>query len=125
MTPVVPSKGQDTGTDQWKISTINDTPNTMHLELSQGYVAGPEAIYYVPQEYMNGFGPSVFPEHVPNGEINNSNGNQEPESPQNEELSLLAKESVPLDELKRLVRHQFEYYFSRENLANDAYLGKC
>ena len=41
----------------------------------------------------------------------------------------LPKDNLPLrdlsvDELKRLIQLQFEYYFSRENLANDSYLGK-
>ncbi|XP_043203590.1 la-related protein 4-like isoform X1 [Amphibalanus amphitrite] len=30
--------------------------------------------------------------------------------------------SIPLDQLKQRLQHQLEYYFSRENLANDTYL---
>ena len=30
--------------------------------------------------------------------------------------------NLPLEKLKELLQHQLEYYFSRENLAHDAYL---
>lgn len=34
----------------------------------------------------------------------------------------LSPDELPIDELKHLLRHQLEYYFSRENLASDTYL---
>jgi len=36
--------------------------------------------------------------------------------------SHIVPKDLPVDELKRLIQLQFEYYFSRENLANDSYL---
>ena len=36
--------------------------------------------------------------------------------------SNIVPKDLPSDELKRLIQLQFEYYFSRENLANDSYL---
>ena len=30
--------------------------------------------------------------------------------------------SIPLDTLRRMLQHQLEYYFSRENLSRDSYL---
>merc|ERR1739836_288248 len=29
---------------------------------------------------------------------------------------------IPMDQLKQMLQHQLEYYFSRENLAHDSYL---
>lgn len=34
----------------------------------------------------------------------------------------LSPDKLPVEELKHLLRHQLEYYFSRENLASDTYL---
>lgn len=30
--------------------------------------------------------------------------------------------SIPMETLKRMLQHQLEYYFSRENLSRDSYL---
>ena len=30
--------------------------------------------------------------------------------------------NLPMDKLKKMLQHQLEYYFSRQNLAHDAYL---
>ena len=35
---------------------------------------------------------------------------------------VLDQAGIPMDQLKQMLQHQLEYYFSRENLAHDSYL---
>ena len=123
MNPVAVGKGPETRVDRWKVNNIETPTSTMQLELSPGFVS-PEPIYYVTPEYMNGF--SLYPEALTNGEgIHFQQGNvPEPSSPMNGDASSPINEKTTPEDLKRLIRQQFEYYFSRENLTNDAYLGK-
>lgn len=61
---------------------------------------------YSPNAAMNGYGPysnPVTPEVMP-------------------VPSELSPDKLPIEELKVLLRHQLEFYFSRENLASDTYL---
>ncbi len=124
MNPVAVAKSQDSQPERWKTNNIEIPTSTMQLELSPGFIS-PEPIYYVTQEFVNGF---VSPITLTNGEgIQFQQGNiPEPSSPMNGngDTSLSQAEPSSPEELKALICHQFEYYFSRENLANDAYLGK-
>eukprot|EP00794_Sanderia_malayensis_P017593 gene17593-19346_t len=120
MNPVVVSKGQDSRPERWKSNNVDiaTTPTTVQLELSPGFVS-PEQFYYVTQEYVNG-----YPIQLTNGDgINFQQAAMpEPSSPMNDDASSTQADPSSPEDLKRLIRQQFEYYFSRENLASDAYL---
>ncbi|XP_065052016.1 la-related protein 4-like isoform X2 [Rhopilema esculentum] len=122
MNSSVPVKGQDTKVEKWKGTGSVEIPvSSMHLELSPGFVS-PEPIYYVPQEYINGYVNQVFPEPLTNGDsIHYGQPGGEPTSPANGDTSANL-EGLSTEDLKRMIRQQFEYYFSRENLVNDTYL---
>ena len=120
MNQAVSVKGQDTRGEKWKVnSTELPVSTSMQLELSPGF-ASPEPIYYVTPEYMNEY---VFQEPLTNGDTVQY-GNVEQQSPVNGDTAPTPAEAPSTDELKRMIRQQFEYYFSRENLVNDTYLGK-
>lgn len=127
MNPAVAVKGQDTRADKWKANNIEVPTSSMQLELSPSFVS-PEPIYYIAPEYMNGFVNPVFPEPLTNGDsLQFGQASAEPTSPMNGEATATTPTEAPLspEELKRLILIQFEYYFSRENLVNDQYLGMC
>ena len=123
MNPSAAVKGQDTRGDKWK-TTEQPVTTSMQLELSPGFVSQ-EPIFYVPPEYLNGYVNQVFPEPMTNGDsIQYGAGNVEPTTPINGDATSTPAEALSIDELKRMIRQQFEYYFSRENLVNDTYLGE-
>ena len=125
MNPAVTIKGQDTRADKWKANSVEAPTSSMQLELSPSFVS-PEPIYYIAPEYINGFVNPVFPEPLTNGDsLQFGQAPAEPTSPMNGEATATTPTETPLspEELKRLILIQFEYYFSRENLVNDQYLG--
>ena len=125
MNPAVAVKGQDIRGEKWKGNTTELPVSTsMQLELSPGFVS-PEPVYFVAPEYMNEYMNQVFPEPMTNGDtVQYGAGNVEPPSPVNGDATSNPAEAPSTEELKRLIRQQFEYYFSRDNLVNDTYLGE-
>ena len=131
MTPVIITKNVDIGNERWKPNATIIEENLSNIptaEIPQPFL-GPDGIYYVPTELMSNF-PQVVVEPVQNGGVVNGHEVQlYPQQLSGPELVNHAIQSdtipkdLPVDELKRLIQLQFEYYFSRENLANDSYLG--
>lgn len=97
-----------------------------------------DGLYYWHADMMNGFHPQpVILESLPNGTAPVVNDHEPPQPPpptfppqisgpelvnQVIQNNVIPTKDLPNDELKRLIQLQFEYYFSRENLANDSYL---
>lgn len=144
MSPVIITKSIEIDNERWKANaTIVEEPiNAVQLspaaDLQQApFVYSSDCLYYWPAEMINGFPPQpVMIESIPNGTtsiINDHDPNQPPQSfPQrisgpdlvNQVIqnNVVPSKDIPNEELKRLIQLQFEYYFSRENLANDSYL---
>lgn len=140
MTPVIITKNVEIGRERWKPSAtiVEENINTLPVAdvLPQPFV-GSDGIYYWPAEVVNNFPQTVIVEPpratatvVNNHEPQTAAFLPPPPSGSSDLINdALPKDSLPLrdlsvDELKRLIQLQFEYYFSRENLANDSYLGK-
>ena len=123
MNPAVAVKGQHIRGEN---ATELPVSTSIQLEHSPGFVS-PEPIYYVTPEYMNEYMNQVFSEPMTNGDTIQyvAAGNVEPPSPVNGDATSTLSEVPSTEELKRLIRQQFEYYFSRDNLVNDSYLGEA
>ena len=143
MTPVLITKNIEIGNERWKptATIVEENINTIHHlpDLPQPYIA-PDGLYYWPADVMNGFHQPqpVLIENLPNGTAVVAAAPVEhapvytqthaaPEMvthpPQPLPLLITAPTGdLSMDELKRSIQSQFEYYFSRENLATDQYL---
>ena len=142
MTPVLITKNIEIGNERWKptATIVEENINTIHHlpDLPQPYIA-PDGLYYWSADMMNGFHQPqpVLIENLPNGtavvaaEHNHVYTQQQPPTttdmvshpPQPPPLLISATGSdLSMDELKKSIQNQFEYYFSRENLATDQYL---
>ena len=110
------------------------------LHQAGGFIAT-DGVYYWPADMLNGFGGQpVLIENIPNGTVVTDHEPvfAQPTAPLNHPAAVITNgEMVPqpqpllisttggdlsVDELKRSIQNQFEYYFSRENLATDQYL---
>lgn len=132
MTPVIITKNVDIGNERWKpnATIIEENVNNISIaELPQPFI-GTDGLYYWPTEVVNNYAQPVVVETVQNGGnvVNGHDGQLYPQQLTGPELAnhAIQNDAVPKDippeELKRLIQLQFEYYFSRENLANDSYL---
>lgn len=132
MTPVIITKNVDIGNERWKPNatiTEENVNNISIAELPQPFI-GTDGLYYWPTEVVNNYAQPVVVETVQNGGnvVNGHDGQLYPQQLTGPELAnhAIQNDAVPKDippeELKRLIQLQFEYYFSRENLANDSYL---
>ena len=118
-------------------------------ELPQSFIASDGNIYYVPTEMISAF-PAPPPRMInplqngtaavngqeptllfsqPPQQLNGlhqlngpPNGVELPSSHGGKVVPTEVPKDIPPEELKRLIRLQFEYYFCRENLAHDSYL---
>ncbi|XP_065655707.1 uncharacterized protein LOC100211173 isoform X5 [Hydra vulgaris] len=128
MPPVIITKSVDMGNERWKPNAAvfeENLSNQISLtEVLQPFI-GSDGLYYIPTEFVNNFVQPVIIDQLPPESIN-------PDGFITVSGSELANHTVPnsdklvnelsIGELKSLIQLQFEYYFSRENLANDAYL---
>ncbi|XP_066916461.1 la-related protein 4-like isoform X2 [Clytia hemisphaerica] len=149
MTPVLITKNIEIGNERWKptATIVEENINSVPIhDLPQPYIA-PDGLYYWPADMINGFPPQpVLIESLPNGTatvIQADHDSQQAFTQQNALVrpDIITQVSAPPptppinnvvippstkdltpDELKRSIQNQFEYYFSRENLANDQYL---
>ncbi|CAB0035600.1 unnamed protein product [Trichogramma brassicae] len=91
-------------------SVMNGAAATSELMLETGVVSGLEP---VPQIAI-GMGGAVGYAPIEMAPLN--------EMPPPTQMGEHAGSNIPLEQLKQMLSSQLEYYFSRENLANDAYL---
>lgn len=132
MTPVLITKNIDIGNERWKptATIVEENINTIPIsDFQQQPFIAPDGLYYWPADMMNGFQPQpVLIESIPNGtatvvpEQEPNNFQQHINRPELLPPSNVVVKELSKEDLKRLIQHQFEYYFSRENLANDSYL---
>lgn len=132
MTPVIITKNVEIGNERWKPTATIVEENVSSIppgELSQSFLTADGNVYYWPSEMVTSYPTSGIVEPVQNGTIVNGQDTQlYPQQLSGPELvnHAIQNDNVPNDlpyeELKRLIQLQFEYYFSRENLANDSYL---
>ena len=129
MPPVIITKSVDMGNERWKPNAAIFEENLLNrvslTEILQPFI-GADGLYYIPTEFVNNFAQPVIVEQLPPESINQDgyisvNGTELPNH--NAPNPDILVSDLPAGELKRLIQLQFEYYFSRENLANDSYLG--
>lgn len=150
MTPVLITKNIDIGNERWKPNATiveENMSNVALADLPQPFF-GSDGLYYWPAEMMNSFTQTVLVEPPPSvvtAPTTLVNGHEiqtfvSPSTQTSVQMSgvpmtgaelvnqAIQNDTIPsdiqVDDLKRLIQLQFEYYFSRENLANDSYLGR-
>lgn len=135
MTPVIITKNVEIGNERWKpnATVVEENVSSISLsELPQPFI-GTDGLYYWPTEVVNNFPQTVVVDTIQNGtptavvsghetQIYSTQVNGPTELANHGVQTDSLPKDIPHEELKRLIQLQFEYYFSRENLANDSYL---
>lgn len=128
MTPVILTKNIEINNGRWKpaVSVVEENVNSLSpSDLPQSFIASDGNLYYWPSEIVTSYPASAVIEQIQeNRPVVNSKDNKIYNSQTNGQEGINQSNDLPHGELKRLIQLQFEYYFSRENLANDSYLGK-
>lgn len=149
MTPVIITKNIEIGNERWKTNAtlVEENINSVQLlpatdlqiqqQQQQAPVVYSDGLYYWSADMINGFHPQpVMIESLPNGTgpVVSDHDPAPPPTAFPQQISgpdlvsqviqnnVVQPKDLSHDELKRLIQLQFEYYFSRENLANDSYL---
>ena len=154
MTPVIITKNVEIGNERWKPSATiieENVNNLQHVDVTPqpSFISTDAGMFYIVPEFPNnGFTQpptTLIVQQEPtlvngltNGMTNGMvNGDATTQGHPGIPLQMTGPEMVnhaiqndaipkdlPPEELKRMIQLQFEYYFSRENLANDQYLGE-
>jgi len=146
--PAIIAKNVDIGTERWKPSSIGEDngKGVPSSDMPQSFISIDGNLYYLQsvngEQIVNSFQPQglvdavqsvhngtanghdshIYTPHQLNGQdvVSHVMQNVVQNVVQNEDNA--PKKDISPEELKRMIQAQFEYYFSRENLANDSYL---